>query len=92
MLLKTAFDKEVENMKSENAKIKNRLHNLFEFVEFSFRDGNEMLVLMTELTVNAYSARFIGMYGSEDYKKHNDELMLHERQDDILQEIAELDI
>lgn len=92
MLLKAAFDKEVENMKSENAKIKNRLHNLFGFVEFSFRDGNEMLVLMTELTVNAYSARFIGMYGSEDYKKHNDELMLHERQDDILQEIAELDI
>lgn len=92
MLLKAVFDKEVENMKSENAKIKNRLHNLFEFVEFSFRDGNEMLILMTELTVNVYSARFIGMYGSEDYKNHNDELMLHERQDDILQEIAELDI
>ena len=92
ILLKAAFDKEVENMKAVNAKIKNRLHNLFEFVEFSFRDGNELLVLMTELTVNAYSARFIGMYGSEDYKKHNDELMLHERQDDILQEIAELDI
>ena len=51
-----------------------------------------MLVLVTELTVNAYSARFIGTYGSEDYRKHNEELMLHERQDDIMQQITALEL
>lgn len=51
-----------------------------------------MVVLVTELTVNAYSSRFIGLYGSADYQKHNEELMLHERQDDILQEIAKLEL
>lgn len=90
MLLKTAFDGEVAAMKEVNALIKDRLHHVFTFCEEAFTDGNEMIVLVTELTVNAYSSRFIGLYGSEDYQKYNEELMLHERQDDILQEIERL--
>ena len=49
-----------------------------------------MLVLVTELTVNVYSSRFIGIYGSVDYAKHNEDLMLHEREDNIMQEIDNL--
>lgn len=92
LLLKQAFDGEVAAMKAENAQISQRLHNVFVFCETSFRDGNELLVLVTELTVNAYSARFIGAYGSEDYRRHNEELMLHERQDELLAQITELDL
>jgi hypothetical protein len=91
-LIKAAFDKEVLDMKKENAVIKDRLHNLFAFSEVAFMDGNEVLVLVTELTVNAYSSRFIALYGSEDYKKHNEDLMLHERQDDIMEEIKALEL
>lgn len=91
-LLKKAFDEEVTDMKAENVKIQKRLHNVFDFCEVSFRDGNEMLILVTELTVNSYSARFIGTYGSDDYRRHNEELMLHERQDEIMQEITELEL
>lgn len=89
-LLKEAFDREVAAMKAQNAEIGARLHNVFAFCETCFQDGNELLVLMTELTVNAYSARFIALYGSEDYKRHNEELLLHERQDELLQEIESL--
>lgn len=91
-LLKSLFDKEVAAMKAENKELQNMLHNVFVFSEEAFMDGNEMMVLVTELTVNAYSSRFIGLYGSDDYQKHNEELMLHERQDDILQEIAKLEL
>lgn len=91
-IIKSAFDIQVTQMKSENAKIQTRLHNLFAFSEAAFMDGNEMVVLVTELTVNAYSARFIGLYGSPDYQKHNEDLMLHERQDDIMQQIHELEL
>lgn len=91
LMLKKAFDDEVAAMKQENAKIQSRLHNMFAFSEVAFMDGNEMTVLVTELTVNAYSSRFIGIYGSPDYQKHNEDLMLHERADDILQEIQRLD-
>lgn len=91
-MLKADFDAEVGKMKEENARIQARLHNLFAFSEVAFMDGNEVLVLVTELTVNAYSARFIGLYGSADYQRHNEDLMLHERQDDILKEIEALEL
>jgi len=92
LLLKREFDGEVAAMKAENAKVQERLHNLFDFCEKAFRDGNELVVLVTELTVNVYSARFLSLYGSEDYRRHNEELMLHEREDKILREIAELEL
>jgi hypothetical protein len=91
-MLKSSFDAEVSKMKEENAAIQSRLHNLFTFSEVAFMDGNEVLVLVTELTVNAYSSRFIATYGSEDYKRHNEDLMLHERQDDIMNEINALEL
>jgi len=91
-LLKAAFDAETVQLKEENSKIQKRLHNLFAFSEAAFMDGNEVLVLVTELTVNAYSARFIALYGSEDYHRHNEDLMLHERQDDIMKEIDALEL
>lgn len=89
-IIKIVFDAQVSEMKDENSRIQARLHNLFAFSEVAFMDGNEVLVLVTELTVNAYSARFIGLYGSADYQRHNEELMLHERQDDIMKEIEAL--
>lgn len=91
-LLKRRFDEETAAMKEENAKIQERLHNVFAFSEVAFMDGNEMLVLVTELTVNVYSSRFIGLYGSVDYAKHSEDLMLHEREDDIMREIENLEL
>lgn len=91
-LLKAEFDAQVAAMKRENSKIQARLHHLFAFSENAFMDGNEVLVLVTELTVNVYSARFIGQYGSEDYYRHNEDLMLHERQDEIMKVIEELEL
>ena len=91
-LLKAEFDAQVAAMKRENSRIQARLHHLFAFSENAFMDGNEVLVLVTELTVNVYSARFIGQYGSEDYYRHNEDLMLHERQDEIMKVIEELEL
>ena len=91
-LLKAEFDAQVAAMKRENSRIQARLHHLFAFSENAFMDGNEVLVLVTELTVNVYSARFIGQYGSEDYYRHNEDLMLHERQEEIMKVIEELEL
>ena len=60
---------------------------MFAFVQEAFGQGNEMLVLVTELTVNNASAQFIAAFGSEDYGRHNQELMLSERRDQILAQI-----
>ena len=88
--VKERFDAEVAGYKQNTGMVKDRLHFLFQFVEDSFGSGNEMLLLMTECTVQADCAKFINMYGCEDYQRHNEELMLTERSDGLLAEIEAL--
>ena len=93
--LKTRYGARVEKMKRKTAGVQQELHAMFAFAEeaFAAKDGaagNEMLILVTELTINSYSAQFIATFGSPDYRRHNEELMLTERSDDIRAQIAEL--
>ena len=90
--VKAKFEKELSEMKTETMKIKARLENLFSFVEEAFAEGNEMLILVTELTVNHNSARSISRCGCDAYQKHNENLMLTERQTLLKEEIAALDL
>lgn len=88
--VKEAFDAQVEEMKKAVMGTKKRLHSLFAFTERAFGEENEMLILVTDLTVNTSSARFIGMFGCEDYQKYNGKLRLSRRQEDLRQEIEKL--
>lgn len=90
LIIKEEFEKELSEMKQETMKIKDRLEQLFFFAENAFPEGNEMLILVTELTVNESSARFISRFGCEAYQKHNMRLMLSERQELLQEEIKEL--
>ena len=90
--LKERYDAAVGRMKRDTEKVQGELHSLFAFVEEAFAEGNEMLILVTELTVNSFSARFIATFGSPDYQHHNKELMLSERSEDIRAKISELNI
>lgn len=91
-LVKKKFDAQVAEMKAETEKVQGRLHQMFGFVDRAFAGGNEMLILVTELTVNDSSSRFIAMFGCPDYQKHNEELMLSERQGNLQKEIADLEL
>ena len=90
--MKELFDAKVQKMKERTEKVKNELHFLFTFTEQAFEGGNELLILVTELTVNSNSSRFIARFGSEDYRKHNSELMISERQGEMMKEIEALDL
>lgn len=81
--LKQTFDSEVAKMKAQSAKIKEELSNLFAFVKKQFGEGNEMLVLVTDLTVNDASARFIAQHGCEEYYQYNRKFQIYERQQEI---------
>jgi len=87
VIMKEMFDKEVHLMKQNADEVKKRLHHAFSFVEKAFSDGNEMLLLVTKLTVDERSSSFIAMFGSEDYNKHNEALMLSERHNEMLEKI-----
>ncbi|MBE5863012.1 MAG: AAA family ATPase [Lachnospiraceae bacterium] len=88
--IKQKYNGEVARMKQETQRTGEQLHAMFSFVEQAFQNGNEMLILVTELTVGKSSSAFIATFGSEDYRRHNEELMLSERQNDLKGKIAEL--
>lgn len=89
-IIKGDFDKCVANLKNDTEKIKDRLHNLFAFIEDVYEDGQEILILITELTVNYYSAKFISAKGSDDYYRYNQELLFHERNQEIIEKMESL--
>ena len=87
-LLKKKYNDKVSELRREADNVQTRLHALFSFVEEAFGRGNEMLILVTELTRNSASSRFIAAFGCPDYARHSEGLMLAERRADILAQIA----
>ena len=90
-LVREAFGAQVEDLKKSAAAGGTALENAFTFCEEAFADGDEVLLFVTELTVNYYSARFVGHYGCDKYYLHNKELQFQERQQEILKRIDEMD-
>ncbi len=90
--LKCQYDAGVAALRRKTDTTSGELHALFSFVEDAGWKENEMLILMTELTVGVNSSRFIAAFGSEDYRKHNQELLLSERQEELMTQIDSLEL
>ncbi len=87
-VIKNFYNDEVSKLKEDTQKEKAHLHNMFEMLSSSFgKESNEMLVAVTELTVSEFSARFMNTFGSDDYDKYNELLMVTDRKDDLRKEI-----
>ncbi|MCI8810175.1 MAG: ATPase, partial [Oscillibacter sp.] len=89
--IKASYDASTAAHKTGNVKIKARLENLFRFVDEVFEDGQETLILVTELTVRYYCAKFISKFGCDAYFKHNQDLQFYQRKQELLTEIAALE-
>lgn len=88
--MKKDYDKRVKNLEKLSKINGEKLSNVFQFCEEVFEDGQELLILVTELTINYYSAHFISRYGCKEYFNHNKELLFYERQKEIISEIHAL--
>ena len=91
-IIKTEFDKRTKDLKKQAEEAGKKLSNVFLFCENAFGDGQEMLILVTELTISYYGARFISRYGCKEYFAHNKELLFYERQKEIIREIENLNL
>ncbi len=90
--IKEHFDQKVQQMRQDSVQISKELSNLFDFAEKIFGDGNEMLVLVTDLTVNYNSAKFISQKGCKEYYKYNKKFQIYERQQEIADVMEQLQI
>lgn len=89
-IIQAVYKKSTDNHQASIENADKYLSNVFKFVELSFHDGQELLILISELTMNQYSSFYIKKYGSTDYFKHNKELMFYERQINLIKEIDKL--
>lgn len=90
-LLKAEFDKRTKSLKKQAENAGKQLSNVFVFCEEVFDEGQEMLILVTELTISYYGAHFISRYGCKEYFNHNKELLFYERQKQIIHELEKLE-
>lgn len=90
--MKGDFDGRTKKLKGQAEVAGKQLSNAFEFCEQAFGEGQELLILVTELTISSYGAHFISRYGCDKYFAHNKELLFYERQKEIIREIEELEL
>lgn len=89
--IKAEYDELVSSMRRDAAAASKELESMFAFAEKVWGEGQEILILVTELTVSWYAARFIARYGSEAYYRHNEALMFYQRQTEIIRRLEALE-
>lgn len=89
-VIRERYNAEISAVRGQSDEVKKELENLFDFASRAYENGNEMLILVTEMTVNSYTSRFIARYGCDAYMKYKDEMMLDERNMSMKAEIEEL--
>lgn len=91
-MVKKTYQEQITAMKEKAEEDGKNLAAVFAFVEQAFGNGTEMLLLLSELTEDVGASRFIARYGCDAYYKFSNELMVQDRQNQILNALLEIDL
>ena len=87
--IKSRYDSLVSELKISAKTAQDKMSNTFIFCNEVYTDGQEMLILVTELTANSHTARFISEFGCKEYYEHNKALLFNDRSKEIMQRLEE---
>ena len=82
-LLRDRFNERLDELDGAIDEAARSLDNVFRFVEEAHGEGQEMLMLVTDLSVNRATMAFINDHGCDRYFAHNQNLQFYERGDDL---------
>ena len=85
--VKALFAELVDALDAKVAATSTALDHAFRFVEDAFGEGQEMLLLVTDLSASKYGMSFINAHGCERYFAHNEGLLFYERGADLADRI-----
>ena len=85
------FGRDTADFMKHTQAAKLNLDNLFRFCSSAFGTGQEMLIIITEIAASPNTAKFIGIYGCDEYYRYDKELMFHRHRTTILDELDSLD-
>lgn len=89
--IRTRFQDQVQARKEDILTASGQLDCAFRFLEQVFSEGQELVIFLTELTVNHHSMTFISENGCEPYHRYNQLLLLGGRQAQLVQELNNLE-
>ena len=89
-MIRKQFDDRAGELNKQAENCTKKMTNAFVFCEDVFLEGQEMLILVTELTVNYYTVFFISRYGCDKYFQHNKELLFYNTQVKIINELENI--
>lgn len=81
------FQETVQERKARILSASAQLEQAFHFLEAVFGEGQELVIFVTELTMNPHAMKFISENGCEPYHHYNRLLLLGGRQEALLREI-----
>lgn len=85
------YNRGLMELKAKTEQEKGRISNLFLVIKEAFgEESNEMLVVVTELTLYNLTARFFATFGSEDYDKYNALLMVSDRNEELRKAVLDI--
>lgn len=90
--ISASYSNEVSGLKNRVALMQHQIENVFVFLEAVWPDSQEMLIFVTELTVDPYTSKFISHYDCPAYFRHSRELMFYERNKELIRRLEELNI
>ncbi|MEC4295208.1 ATP-binding protein [Adlercreutzia shanghongiae] len=82
-LLRERFNERLDELDASVDAASAALDHVFKFVEDAFGEGQEMLMLVTDLSVSRAGMAFINDHGCERYFAHNQNLQFYERGSDL---------
>ena len=91
-VIKADYDRRLKALRDDAERVRDHLDNLFAFIEKVYGTGNELLILVTEMTVSRDCVVFIGQYGCEAYDTYSKNLQLYERRQELMRRLAAVDI
>ncbi|MCI7814074.1 MAG: AAA family ATPase [Lachnospiraceae bacterium] len=89
-LMQRQFFEENEKREAQIEKTSCWLEHAFAFLEEVFGSSQEMVIFVTELSMNYFAVQFISENGCDPYHRYNKSLLFSERQSDLLKEIEQI--
>ena len=90
--VRAAFEQEVASLQNTVEEAKQSLEHAFAFADRAFSDGQEMVVLVTDLAANKHALAFIEEHGSDAYFTHSARLDFNVRESDLAARIGTLNL
>ena len=90
--VKAGYARMLDEHRAQAEETRLSAEHVFDFCEKAFADGQELLILVTEMTVNPAVSGFIAAFGCESYFAHSRDLVFYERKKEIEERLDRLDL